>query len=92
MSTEHQWSDKPTDREKLKYSERKARPRATLATINPTRIGLGLNPDLHGEKQATNCLRKPAFTEILTFYTQPTGRKKIKTSRLYLLEGKMSNI
>jgi hypothetical protein len=47
-----------TDRGKPKYLEKEACPRVTLTTINPTRIGLGFNLDLRGERAGTNRLRK----------------------------------
>jgi hypothetical protein len=47
-----------TDRGKQKYLEREACPRVILTNINPTRIGLGFNPDLRGERAGTNRLRK----------------------------------
>ena len=53
LNTEHWWSD--TD--KKKYNTlRKTCTNATLTTINPTWSGLGLNPDLHSDRPATNSL------------------------------------
>ena len=53
MSVEHWWND--PDRERPKYSEEKRNlPTANLSTINLTRIDLGSNPGLRGERPATN--------------------------------------
>jgi hypothetical protein len=50
---EHRWNE--TDRGKPKYSG-KTRPSATLSSTNPTWTDPGSNPDLRGDRPATNRL------------------------------------
>jgi hypothetical protein len=51
---EHRWNE--IDRGKLRYSGGRTCPNATLSTTNPTWTDPGSNPDLRGERQATDRL------------------------------------
>ena len=59
-----------TDRRKPKYLEREACPRVTLTTTHPTRVGLGFNPDVRGERAGNNRLRKLVKRKTF-YYTTP---------------------
>jgi hypothetical protein len=80
---DHWWNG--TERGKPKHWEKKNCPSATLSTTNLTRIGLGSNPTLQGDRSASNRLRHGTVCILTAVYIILNTEIQMRTTLFWVV-------